>query len=161
MKIFYKKDFQRVLEKKIELEQEFEQYKTDTGNCISALEDQSMELLMENSELKDSKLKTENVKKEYEDKVKTLKLSLDETKLELKDAIKEKKSLEKEKTKLEKDKSNLEDEIAILKAKIADLESDRYLIRKIPAGRTKNVNKTSIRSSAKESRAIKYVKDNL
>ena len=161
MKIFYKKDFQRVLREKIELEQEFEIYKTDTSNSMTALEDRGMELLMENSELKDSKLKTENVKKEYEDKVKTLKLSLDETKLELKDVIKEKKSLEKEKTKLEKDKSNLEDEIAILRAEIADLKSDRYRVRTIPAGRTKNVNKTSIRSSAKESQVIKYVKDNL
>lgn len=161
MKIFYKKDFQRVLEKKIELENEFEKYKEDTEKVISSLEKKAIDYLQENSKLKDSKLKTENVKKEYEDKVKTLKLSLDETKLELKGVIKEKKSLEKEKTKLEKDKSNLEDEIAILRAEIADLKSDRYRVRTIPAGRTKNVNKTSIRSSEKESRVIKYVKDNL
>ena len=161
MKIFYKKDFQRVLREKKELEEEFEQYKIDTGNCISALEDRNFILLEDNSRIKNSKLKIENIKNECEQQINALKLNNSELTAQLKDITKEKEKLEKKNTKLEANKDKLKDEIAVLKAKIADLESDRYLRRTIPSGRTKNVNKTSIKSSAKESRAIKYVKENL
>ena len=50
MKIFYKKDFQRVLG-------EFKKYKEDTANVISALEDKAFNLLEDNSKLKDKNLK--------------------------------------------------------------------------------------------------------
>lgn len=42
-------------------------------------------------------------------------------------------------------------------AQIKDLKSDRYLVRKIPSGRTKNTNKTKI-SKPMSARVIKYMR---
>lgn len=143
MKIFYKKDFQRVLEEKNNLKKEYEDYKSTRENAINELNNKSYELLIENSKLK------------------TLKLDVDKVKEELRKVNGAKGGLVKENNKLKniiKDKDN---EIADLKAKISDLQSDRYLIKKIPSGRTKNTLKTKITSSSKESNVIKYVKERL
>ena len=158
MKIFYKKDFQRVLEKKIELEEKFEKYKKDNKKVISSLEKKAFDYLQENSKLKDSSLKQENI---LNDEINNLKLELGLTKEKLKSANTSKGGFTKEINKLKKEKEQYEIEIQDLKAKIKDLESDRYLIRKIPSGRTKNTIKTKIKSSNKESNAIKYVKERL
>lgn len=154
MKIFYKKDYLEVLGKKKELEGEIEKQKIEFEETIETIQNRSFDLLEENSRLKDLKLKTEVAKEEYKESLERIKLSLDETKAELKDA-------EKENKKLVKEKASLEAEIADLKAKIADLKSDRYLVRKISSGRPKKGQKMHLKSSSKESRAIKYVKENL
>lgn len=156
MKIFYKKDFQRVLEKKIELEKEFEQYKTDTANSISALEDRNFKLLEENSKLKDSSLKQGNV---LNDEINTLKLELGLTKEKLKKANTSKGGFTKEINKLKKLVEQYEKEINDLNAKISDLQSDRYLIKKIPTGRTKNTVKTKIAPPMK-SNVRRFMKEN-
>lgn len=161
MKFFYKKDFQRVLGEKKKLQEEFKDYKDVTDNKIAELEATNFELFTENSELKDLKLNLESATEEYKSEVTTLKINIQELKADLKDKEKEKTKLEKKIAKLNETKAKKEAEISDLKAQIADLKSDRYRVRTIPAGRTKNVNKTSIRSSAIESRVIKYVKDNL
>jgi len=161
MKIFYKKDFQRVLKEKEELQNEFDDYKNKKESDIAVLDDRCFELLEENSKLKDLKLNLESTTREYENEVISLKISIEESNAVLKENEKEKNKLEKKIAKLEENKANLEAEIGVLRGEIADLKSDRYRVRTIPAGRTKNVNKTSIRSSARESRVIKYVKDNL
>ena len=48
-------------------------------------------------------------------------------------------------------------QIAEYKAQIKDLKSDRYLIRKIPAGRTKNTNKTKI-SRPMSNNVVKFMR---
>lgn len=143
MKIFYKKDFQRVLEEAIKLAKEFENYKTTSENAIEKLNNKSYELLTENSKLKDLKLDVDKVKKELR-KVNGAKGGLVKENNKLKNIIEE---LEKEKTDL--------------KAQINDLKSDRYLVKKIPSGRNKSTIKTKITSSNKESNVIKYVKEKL
>lgn len=160
MKFFLtKKRFQRVLEdNKKELKKEFEQYKEDSEKVINSLERKSFDLLQENSKLKDSKLKQELSLKE---EVKNLKLKIDAIKDDLVKANKSKGGLTKENNKLKKQVEECTKEINDLKAKINDLQSDRYLIKKIPSGRTKNTIKTKIKSSNKESSAIKYVKERL
>lgn len=67
-----------------------------------------------------------------------------------------------------KEINKLKSEIASKELKIKDLEdklkesmSNKYILRKIKPGRTPNTIKTSIRSSASESNAIKYVKERL
>lgn len=143
MKIFYKKDFQRVLEEKNDLNKEYEDYKSTSENTISELNNKSYELLTENSKLK------------------TLKLDVDKVKEELRKVNGAKGGLVKENNKLKSTIKDKDNEIADLKAKISDLQSDRYLIKKIPTGRTKSTSKTKITSSSKESNVIKYVKERL
>jgi chromosome segregation ATPase len=161
MKIFYKKDFQRVLKSYKELKEEFEGYKEKTNSRLSELDARNYELFCERSDLQDRILGYETSKAEYDNEISVLKINIEELKAEIKEKEKEKDKLEKKIAKLEDVKIKKETEISDLKAEIADLRSDRYRVRTIPAGRTKNVNKTSIRSSARESRVIKYVKDNL
>ena len=143
MKIFYKKDFQRVLEEKINLKKEYEDYKERTKETIKGIESRAFNLLSENSKLKD------------------LKLDVDKVKEELRKVNGAKGGLVKENNKLKSIIENKDNEIADLKAKISDLQSDRYLIKKIPTGRTKSTLKTEITSSSKESNVIKYVKERL
>jgi chromosome segregation ATPase len=161
MKIFYKKDFQRVLAEKNELQDKFDIYKSTMESKVSELDTRCFELFQENSDLQNLKLNIEAEKEKCNNEIAILNISIAELKAELKEAEKEKSKLEKKIAKLDETKAKKEDEISDLKAEIADLRSDRYRVRTIPAGRTKNVNKTSIRSSARESRVIKYVKDNL
>lgn len=63
-----------------------------------------------------------------------------------------------------KENHKLKNTIKELNEKIKQQEeklSKRYILKTIKPGRTPNTLKTSIRSSANESRAIKYVKENL
>lgn len=148
MKIFYKKDFQRVLGEKKELEKEFEQFKIDAANNISALEEKAFELLKENSKLKDSSLKQENV---LNDGINTLKLELGLVKDKLKRANTSKGGFTKEINKLKKLVEQYEKEISDLEAKIKDLESDRYLRVPLPPDKTKSTIKTKIAPPMKAS----------
>lgn len=148
MKIFYKKDFQRVLGEKKELEKEFEQYKIDAANNISALEEKAFELLKENSKLKDSSLKQENV---LSDEINTLKLKLGLVKDKLKKANTSKGGFTKQFNKLKKLVKQYEKEISDLNAKIKDLESDRYLRVPLPPDKTKSTIKTKIAPPMKPS----------
>ena len=157
MKIFYKKDFQRVLEEKYELKKEFEKYKEDSENIINKLQDDWFKHLEEKSKLKDKSLKLDKVN----DELKNANVKIDALKDEIKKLSTSKGGLVKENNKLKEDNEKMVQEINDLKAKINDLESDRYLKKTIPSGRTKNTIKTSIRNYAKESRVIKYVKENL
>lgn len=141
MKIFYKKDFQRVLEEKETLEKEYEDYKTSSEKTIKETNNKSFELLTENSKLK------------------KLKLDVDEVKEELKKVNGAKGGLTKENNKLKGSIKNLESEIINLKAQITDLKSDRYIVRKIPTGRTKSTVKTKI-SKPMSNRVRKFMKEN-
>lgn len=60
--------------------------------------------------------------------------------------------------------NKLRNQVKVLTGQIKEkdiLLSKRYIIRTIKPGRTPNTIKTSIKNSANESRAIKYVKENL
>lgn len=156
MKIFYKKDFQRVLEEKRNLKEEFEQYQENSKKVISSLEEKAFDLLQENSKLKDSSLKQGNV---LNDEINTLKLELGLVKDKLKKANTSKGGFTKEINKLKKLVEQYEKETSDLKAKISDLQSDRYLIKKIPTGRTKNTIKTKIAPPMK-SNVRRFMKEN-
>lgn len=141
MKIFYKKDFQRVLEEKRNLKEEFEQYQENSQKVISSLEEKAFDLLQENSKLKDSSLKQENV---LSDEINTLKLELGLVKDKLKKANTSKGGFTKQFNKLKKLVKQYEKEISDLNAKIKDLESDRYLRVPLPPDKTKSTIKTKI-----------------
>lgn len=141
MKIFYKKDFQRVLEEKYELKKEYEEYKTSSEETIKKLNNKGYELLCENS------------------KFKALKLDVDEVKKQLRIVNGAKGGLIRENHKLKNIITDKDNEIADLKAKISDLKSDRYLIKKIPSGRTKSTLKTTISNPMKPA-VRKFMKEN-
>lgn len=146
MKIFYKKDFQRVLEEKKKLENEFSDYKERSDESISALNSKCFEQLNEITNLNNQLDKQNEVKKLNE-----------ELSIKLRKANSSKGGFTKQINKLE-------EEIKELSAKIKEkdeLLSKRYILKKISSGRTPNTIKTSIKNSANESRAIKYVKERL
>jgi hypothetical protein len=146
MKIFYKKDFQRVLEEKKKLENEFSDYKERSDESISALNTKCVEQLKEINTLNNQLF----------DKEEILKLKKD---LEIK-----LKSANTSKGGLTKEINKLKNQIKVLTSQIKEkdiLLSKRYILRTIKPGRTPNTIKTSIKNSANESRAIKYVKENL
>ncbi len=146
MKIFYKKDFYGVLEQKRILEKEFSDYKERSDESISALNTKCVEQLKEINTLNNQLFDKEEILKSKKD----LEIKL--------------KSANTSKGGLTKEINKLRNQIKILTSQIKEkdiLLSKRYILRTIKPGRTPNTIKTSIRSSANESRAIKYVKENL
>lgn len=146
MKIFYKKDFQRVLEEKKKLENEFSDYKERSDESISALNTKCVEQLKEINTLNNQLFDKEEILKSK----KNLEIKL--------------KSANTSKGGLTKEINKLKNQIKVLTSQIKEkdiLLSKRYILKTIKPGRTPNTIKTKIRSSANESRAIKYVKENL
>lgn len=162
MNFLYKiRNFQAVLEKSVELAKEFEQYKEDAANNIKALEDKAWDLLEENSKLKDSKLKSDGANEKLKEELNSSKMETAAVKDELAKANRTIGGYKKSNNDYKKKNEELEKQVSELTKQVNDLKSDRYLIRKVPTGKTKNTIKTSIRNYANESRVIKYVKDNL
>lgn len=146
MKIFYKKDFYGVLEEKNKLKKEFENYKNEHKQAMSSLNSKYIEQLKEINILNNQLSDKEKILKEKEEL---------ETKL---------KSANTSKGELTKEINKLRNQVKVLTGQIKEkdiLLSKRYILKKLSPGRTPNTIKTSIRSSANESRAIKYVKENL
>lgn len=146
MKIFYKKDFYGVLEQKRILEKEFSDYKERSDENISALNTKCVEQLKEINTLNNQLFDKEEILKSKKD----LEIKL--------------KSANTSKGGLTKEINKLRNQIKVLTNQIKEkdiLLSKRYILKKIKPGRTPNTIKTSIKSSANESRAIKYVKENL
>lgn len=137
MKLFYKKDFQRVLKEKNKLEEEIKKQ----NEIYNISENRNFKLLEENSMLKDKKLKNEC---KFQEEINKLKLNLSTLKDELKVINGCKGGLIKENNKLKKSNEELKNRILILETEINELKSDRYLIKKIPSGKTKNNIKTKI-----------------
>lgn len=146
MKIFYKKDFYGVLEQKRILEKEFSDYKERSDEIISALNTKCVEQLKEINTLNNQLFDKEKILKSKKD----LEIKL--------------KSANTSKGGLTKEINKLRNQIKTLTSQIKEkdiLLSKRYILKKLSPGRTPNTLKASIRSSANESRAIKYVKENL
>lgn len=143
MKIFYKKDFYGVLEEKNNLEKEYKEYKSRKESVINTLNKRCAEQFKQINSLN-----TEN---------ESLKKNNDILKNKFIKQSTSKGEITKENHKL---KTKIEELNNIIKQQEEKL-SKRYILKKISPGRTPNTIKTSIRSSANESRAIKYVKENL
>lgn len=143
MKIFYKKDFYGVLEEKNKLQEEYEKYKERKENVTSILNKRCAEQIEQITSLN---AKIEKLKK-YNEILKNKFITQSNSKGEF-----------------VKENHKLKNTIKELNKKIKQQEeklSKRYILKTIKPGRTPNTLKTSIRSSANESRAIKYVKENL
>lgn len=143
MKIFYKKDFYGVLEEKNNLEKEYKEYKSRKESVINTLNKRCAEQFKQINSLN-----TEN---------ESLKKNNDILKNKFIKQSTSKGEITKENHKL---KTKIEELNNIIKQQEEKL-SKRYILKKISPGRTPNTIKTSIRSSTNESRAIKYVKENL
>lgn len=159
MKIFYKKDFQRVLEEKYELKKEFDQYKADAANNINALEEKSWDLLEENSKLKDSKLKTNAANEKLKEELNSSKMETASIKDELTKEKNRNGGYKKSNIEYKNKIDELKKQVKELTKQIEVLKSDRYLIKKVPSGRPHHGMKTKINDSSKESRIIKKVKE--
>lgn len=143
MKIFYKKDFYGVLEEKNKLQEEYEKYKERKENVTSILNKRCAEQIEQITSLN---AKIEKLKK-YNEILKNKFITQSNSK-----------------GGFVKENHKLKNTIKELNKKIKQQEeklSKRYILKTINPGRTPNTLKTSIRSSANESRAIKYVKENL
>lgn len=143
MKIFYKKDFYGVLEEKNKLQEEYEKYKERKENVTSILNKRCAEQIEQITSLN---AKIEKLNK-YNEILKNKFITQSNSKG----------GFVKENHKL---KAKIEELNNIIKQQEEKL-SKRYILKKISPGRTPNTIKTSIRSSNNESRAIKYVKENL
>lgn len=132
MKIFYKKDFQRVLEEKEKLERDFEKYKKEKNIEVSQLNNE-IEMLYADNKLLDERCSL-----------------LDNISHSLKEELKEtrgsKGGLTKENNKLKSENEELNKQIIELKKKLEESMTNKYLVRKIPSGRTPNMNKTKASS---------------
>ena len=146
MKIFYKKDFQRVLGQKIKLEKEFEEHKKSSNENISALNTKCLEQLKEINNLNSQLIDKDELLKEKQ-----------ELEIKLKSASTSKGGFTKQINKLKEEIKTLTSQI---KEK-DELLSKRYILKTIKPGRTPNTIKTHIRGNECESRAIKYVKERL
>ncbi len=88
---------------------------------------------------------------EYENKVPSMELVIASSDKSLKNKMEEIKKLQDDKLNIQNELFKVKMELACsniqkeeYEAQIEDLKSDRYLIRKVPSGRTPNTNKTKI-----------------
>lgn len=141
MKIFYKKDFQRVLKELEKVSTEYDNYIMESIDKMNTLKSKNYELLEENSELLE------------------LRTNLSDKKDQLRKLNGKKGGFIKEINKLKKELEERNNEITNLRAEISDLRSDRYLIRQIPSDKSKGSNKTKIPLPMK-SQVRKFMKEN-
>lgn len=138
MKIFYKKDFQRVLEEKNKLQEE----------------NDALWKKVRNKEFK--YLDKYNIyKNKYED-LETLKQLADKENEDLKAQIKK---VNGQKGILTRKINELTKRVEELEKKLEESMSDKYLVRKISSGRKPKGQSMKVKGSSKESAAIKLVKE--
>lgn len=136
-------------------------------SIIKDLNEEIDSLKEEKTKLIDIKILLENElreKTELADKIPTKDLIIDSADKSLKDKIQEINKLNDEIVQLKSDLFNKELELGTAKAQteeyqlqVKDLKSDRYLIKKVPAGKTKNTNKTKV-SRPMSSNVTKYMR---
>lgn len=129
MKVFYKKDFQRVLKKNEEIEREYENYKLSKQIECDDLSNKCFELMTENSKFKNvnAEIINENTK------IKNIKLELEKENKSLKCS---KGGFTKKINELSSENLELKDKVKKLEDEIKDLKSNRYILKKIPSGKT-------------------------
>ena len=153
MKLFYKKDYQRVLVEKENFKMLYVKYLKEknilTGENMQLREEQHKNLMT-----------IDNYIEENERLNNLISLNVDRI-YELKERVKKetgaKGGMAKQINKLNKENEALKNEIETLEKKLAESMTDKYLVKKIPAGR-KPKQTTVIRSSAKQSKIIKDLK---
>lgn len=145
MKIFYKKDFQRVLEENNKLQEE-------NNKLIKKVNNEEFKYLDEYSKFKN---KYEKQKDKYNDLL-TMKQLTEKENTELKAQIK---SVNGQKGNLTKRNNELTKRIEELEKQLEESMSDKYLVRKISSGRKPKGQSMKVKGSAKESAAIKLVKE--
>ncbi len=154
MKIFYKKDFQRV-SSELEKKEEKLAYKEKTIVTLHETidkKDKKIKILEENNE------KLSNKEAELEAK---LTMVIDDREEVIKKLIKEqntKGGYVKENNKLKKLVKELTEQVKDLTKQNEDLKSDRYLIKKIPSGKTPTQKINHIPGMSNNVR--KFMKDN-
>ena len=128
---------------------------------IGGLEEEKQKLIdmIKRLEADKTKLEKEN------EKLPGLRIMLEKTDESLRNKINSIKVLSDQKVQLENSLFETQQELArvniqleLCKDEINDLKSDRYLVRKIPSGRTPNTNKTKV-SKPMSSRVTKYMRE--
>lgn len=140
MKIFYKKDFQRVLEEKNKIEEEYQVYKEKSEKAITELNIKNSSQLKEITDLGNQIIDKNSAIKRYT--ILQTEISEENSKLKSKltHANTSKGGLVKEINKLRSKVNSLTEEI-----KEKDkLLSKRFILRELKPGRTPNMNKTKI-----------------
>lgn len=136
-------------------------------SIIRGLNEKIEGLEEEKRKLKDIKTSLENqlkVKTELADKIPSMELVINSADKSLKDKLEENKKLNDEIAQLKSDLFNKELELGTANAQVEeyklqveDLKSNRYLIKKVPAGRTKNTIKTKL-SKPMSARVTSYMR---
>ena len=134
---------------------------------IKGLNDKIGALELEKKQLSDIKKKLEKELKEVTtiaDKIPSMQLVIDSADKSLKDKINENKNLNDLIVDLKSDLFNKELELGTANAQleeyklqVKDLKSDRYLIRKVPSGKTPNTIKTKV-SRGMSANVTKYMR---
>ncbi len=159
MKVFYKKDFMEVLKKYTNLKKEFDQYKVSASNNINVLEEKSFSLLEENSKLKDTQLKNDVFNQSLKEELNNYKMEVAAVRDELKKVNNANGGYKKSNNEYKKVNEELKKQVSELVIQVEDLKSNRYLIKKIPSGRTKSTIKTKISMPMRES-VRRFMKEN-
>ena len=133
MKIFYKKDYLKEAEKNILL--------------LAAIDNRE-------KIIKELETKNEN----YESKIEELTSENYDLHKKIKQEQGAKGGLTKKNNKLKKEVLELQKEIENLKAKLEESMTDKYLVKKIPSGKTPNTIKTKVSAPMKAS-VRKYMKE--
>lgn len=143
MKFFYKKDFQRVTEEYKKLE---DAYKV-LARCYSKLERKYKTNLSELENISLELNKHIKIVQKMENSINVLK--------------KEKKQINGSKGGLTKEVNKLKNEVQELETKLKESMTGKYLVKKIPSGKTPKGQVAKIGNHQKQSNAIKLVKEGI
>jgi chromosome segregation ATPase len=149
MKLFYKKDYKRVLVEKENFKELYVKYLREKN----ILTNKNMQL----KEIIHTDLITID---NYIEETRHLKNEIFELKERVKKETGAKGGMTKQINKLTKENETLKNKIEDLKKKLEESMTDKYLVKKIPAGR-KPKQTTVIRSNAKQSKIIKDLKSDI
>lgn len=145
MKLFYKKDFIRV-------SGDLEKLQEEHDKLTRKFNDEEFQYLDEYTKYRS---KYEKQKDKYNDLL-TMKRLIEKENEELKTKIK---SINGQKGNLTKRNNELTKRVEELEKQLEDSMSNKYLVRKLPSGKTPKGQVMKVKGSAKESAAIKLVKE--
>lgn len=137
MKLFYKKDYFRILDELRKTRCILEEEKEKKQMYIDRFYDEERANQVCLKTIEEMHFKIEDYKKQ----IKSLKNA--------------KGGYASKSSKLKKEKEELEKQIAELNEKLAESMTDKYLVRKIKSGKTANTLKTKVRSSSVQSNIVK------
>lgn len=141
----------------------FLRFRATISNLENKIEELKRDKQLLNDKVNKANIKLERLD-ELENRVPSMEIVISSSDKSIKSKMKEIDELKEEKVKLQSELFETKLKLGTTKAQmeeyklqIEDLKSDRYLVRKVPSGRTPNTNKTKI-SKPMSARVTKYMR---